>query len=48
VPYTTTQTVWVQGSWAPDGQWLDSHWELQPYTSGYYQPYWVPGQTYTC
>jgi hypothetical protein len=48
VPYTTTQTAWVQGSWAPDGQWIDSHWELQPYTSGYYQPYWVPDQTYSC
>ena len=48
VPYTTTQTVWVQGSWGADGTWADSHWETRPYSSGYYDPYWVPGQPYAC
>jgi hypothetical protein len=48
VPYTTTQTVWVQGSWGADGTWTDSHWETRPYSSGYYDPYWVPGQPYAC
>lgn len=48
VPYTTTQTVWVQGSWGSDGTWIDSHWETRPYSSGYYDPVWVPGQAYAC
>jgi len=43
VPYTTTQTVWVQGSWSADGTWTDSHWESRPYSSGYYEPFWTPG-----
>lgn len=43
IPYTSTQTVWVQGSWAADGSWTDSHWEAQPYSSGYYEPLWTPG-----
>jgi len=48
VPYTTTQNVWVQGSWAADGAWNDSHWETRPYSSGYYEPFWTPGQSYAC
>jgi hypothetical protein len=47
-PYTTTQTVWVHGSWAADGTWTDSRWESRPYTSGYYEPFWVPSQSYAC
>lgn len=43
VPYATTQTVWVQGSWGADGTWTDSHWESRPYSSGYYEPFWTPG-----
>jgi hypothetical protein len=43
VPYTTTQTLWVQGSWGADGTWTDSHWESRPYSSGYYEPFWTPG-----
>lgn len=43
IPYTTTQTVWVHGSWAANGSWTDSHWESQPYSSGYYEPFWTPG-----
>jgi hypothetical protein len=48
IPYTSTQTVWVQGSWAADGVWIDSHWESRPYASGYYEPFWMPGQSYAC
>jgi len=48
VPYTTTQTVWVPGSWAADDTWTDSHWESRPYSSGYYEPFWTPGQAYAC
>lgn len=44
VPYTATQTVWVEGSWAADGSWTDSHWEWRPYSSGYYEPIWTPEQ----
>ena len=48
IPYASTQTVWVQGSWAADGSWTDSHWESHPYASGYYEPFWTPGQSYAC
>ena len=48
VPYTTTENVWVAGSWAADGSWIDSHWEPRPYSSGYYEPYWMPEQPYGC
>ena len=48
IPYTSTQTVWVQGSWAADNSWTDSHWESRPYSSGYYEPFWIPGQSYAC
>src|SRR5262245_42654910 len=48
IPYSTTQTIWVQGSWAADGTWTDSHWESRPYASGYYEPFWVPSQSYPC
>jgi len=48
IPYTATQNVWVPGSWAADGSWLDSHWELQAYSSGYYEPLWTPAQAYAC
>jgi hypothetical protein len=44
VPYTTTQTVWVEGSWAANGSWTDSHWESRPYSSGYYDPVWIPAE----
>ena len=43
VPYTTTQNIWVPGSWAADGSWIDSHYEPRPYSSGYYEPLWTPG-----
>ena len=48
IPYASTQTVWVQGSWAADGSWTDSHWESHPYSSGYYEPFWTPDQSYAC
>ena len=48
IPYTAAQTVWVQGSWAADGTWTDSHWESRPYASGYYEPFWVPAESYPC
>ena len=48
IPYTTTENVWVPGSWAADGTWTDSRWEARPYSSGYYEPFWTPEQTYAC
>jgi hypothetical protein len=45
IPYTTTQNVWVPGSWAADGSWIDSRWEPRPYSSGYYEPFWIPAQS---
>jgi hypothetical protein len=42
VPFTTTENVWVPGSWAADGTWVDSRWEARPYSSGYYEPFYVP------
>jgi hypothetical protein len=43
IPYTTTQNVWVPGSWGADGTWTDSRWEPRAYSSGYYEPFWTPG-----
>lgn len=48
VPTAYTQSTWVPGGWAANGAWLDGHYEQRAYASGYYQPYWVPGQTYAC
>jgi hypothetical protein len=48
LPYTATENVWVPGSWAADGTWTDSRWETRPYSSGYYEPFWTPDQTYAC
>jgi hypothetical protein len=48
VPTSYTESVWVPGGWAPDGMWLEGRYEQRAYASGYYHPYWVPGQTYAC
>lgn len=48
VPTAYTQSVWVPGSWTADGVWVAGHYEHRAYSSGYYQPYWIPGQTYAC
>lgn len=48
IPTSYAQNIWVPGGWAADGTWVESHWEQRAYASGYYQPYWVPGQTYAC
>jgi hypothetical protein len=48
VPTAYTQSAWVPGVWTPDGVWLEGHYEQRAYASGYYQPYWVPGQPYAC
>lgn len=48
VPTTYTESQWVPGSWRADGTWTEGHYEQRAYASGYYQPYWIPGQTYSC
>jgi hypothetical protein len=48
VPMTYTQSTWVPGAWTADGTWREGHYAQHAYASGYYQPYWVPGQTYAC
>lgn len=48
VPTAYTQSVWVPGGWTADGTWLEGRYEQHAYASGYYQPYWVPGQSYAC
>jgi hypothetical protein len=48
VPTAYTENTWVPGLWRADGVWLEGHYEQRAYSSGYYQPYWVPGQPYAC
>lgn len=48
VPTSYTQNTWAPGGFAPDGTWIDGRYEARAYASGYYQPYWVPPQTYAC
>ena len=48
VPTAYTENAWVPGMWTGDGLWLEGHYEARAYSSGYYQPYWVPGQPYAC
>jgi hypothetical protein len=48
VPMSSTVTDWIPGVWMADGTWMDGHYEQRTYSSGYYQPYWVPGQSYAC
>ena len=48
IPTSYAQSTWVPGGWAADGTWVDGRYEQHAYASGYYQPYWVPGQIYAC
>ena len=48
VPTPYTQSTFVPGGFGPDGSWVESRYEQRAYASGYYQPYWVPEQTYSC
>jgi hypothetical protein len=41
IPQTYSYTSWVPSQYAPDGAWVDGHYEPRYYNSGYYQPYWV-------
>ena len=48
VPASYTQSTFVPGGFGPDGSWIEGRYEQRAYASGYYQPYWVPEQTYAC
>jgi hypothetical protein len=48
VPQVYAYNSWVAGQWAPDGSWIDGHYEPRYYQSGYYQPYWVDGYESAC
>ena len=48
VPTSYTQSTFVPGGFGPDGTWIEGRYEQRAYASGYYQPYWVPAQTYAC
>ncbi len=42
VPQSYASSVWVPGYYNEDALWVEAHYESRTYTSGYYQPYWVP------
>jgi hypothetical protein len=48
VPQTYTYNAWIEAQYAPDGAWVDGHYEPRYYASGYYQPYWVEGYADAC
>ena len=48
IPQTSTADVWVDGQYSPDGLWVEGHWEPRVYTSGSYQPYWIPERWTSC
>ena len=48
IPQAYTYNVWVPGQWAPNGAWIDAHYEGRIHQSGYWQPYWVEGRYIAC
>jgi hypothetical protein len=48
IPQAYTYNLWVPGQWAPNGAWIDGHYEPRVHQSGYWQPYWVEGRYIAC
>jgi hypothetical protein len=48
IPQTSTTDVWVDGQYSSDSLWVEGHWAPRVYTSGYYQPYWIPERWTSC
>ena len=48
IPQAYTYNLWVPGQWAPNGAWIDGHYEPRVHQSGYWQPYWVEGRYVAC
>ena len=42
VPQSYVSSAWVPGYYNSDALWVEGHYESRTYSSGYYQPYWVP------
>ena len=42
VPQTLTYNVWVSGQYTWDWIWIEGHYEPRAYTTGTYQPLWIP------
>jgi len=45
IPQAYSYSEWVPGQWAPDGSWIDGHYEARLAMSGFWQPYWVDAQS---
>src|SRR5262245_44279064 len=45
IPQAYSYSEWVPGQWAPDGSWIDGHYEARLATTGFWQPYWVDAQS---
>jgi hypothetical protein len=48
VPQYYVSTDWVPGHYDTNALWVEAHYEPRTYTSGYYQPYWVPERWASC
>jgi hypothetical protein len=48
IPQTYAYNAWVASQYAPDGSWIEGHYEPRYYASGYYQPYWVETAATAC
>lgn len=48
VPQSYSYNVWVDGQYSSDGLWVAGDWEPRVYTSGSYQPYWIPERWTYC
>ena len=48
IPQTYAYNTWVASQYAPDGSWIEGHYEPRYYASGYYQPYWVEAAAAAC
>ena len=47
-PQSYAYNVWVDSQYSSEALWVEGHWEPRVYTTGYYQPYWVPERWADC
>lgn len=48
VPQNYAYNVWIDSEYSTEGLWMEGHWEPRVYSSGYYQPYWIPERWSDC
>ena len=48
VPQSYAYNVWVDSEYSVEGLWVEGHWEPRVYSSGSYQPYWIPERWSDC